>query len=298
MSKGLLFGKKLKFTQKNRNFASDFPQLAPAAWLAKIKICDPLDPLLLQILPQKNELKKTAGFKDDPLDEKTASPVSGLIHRYYGRVLLLVTDQCALNCRFCFRRHLRDKVINWSAIFSYIKNDQTISEVILSGGDPLMLPPKKLQFILSGLEKIKHLKRIRIHSRVPVANPDLVKVAILKTKLPLILVIHCNHPNEIDAKVAKKIASIRALGVFVLNQSVLLRKINDHSQVLVKLSEKLFAIGVIPYYLHILDHIQGAAHFMVTIPKAKKIYSQMKRCLPGYLVPKLVVEKGGRKVYL
>ena len=298
MSKGLLFGKKLKFTQKNRNFASDFPQLAPAAWLAKIKICDPLDPLLLQILPQKNELKKTAGFKDDPLDEKTASPVSGLIHRYYGRVLLLVTDQCALNCRFCFRRHLRDKVINWSAIFSYIKNDQTISEVILSGGDPLMLPPKKLQFILSGLEKIKHLKRIRIHSRVPVANPDLVKVAILKTKLPLILVIHCNHPNEIDAKVAKKIASIRALGVFVLNQSVLLRKINDHSQVLVKLSEKLFAIGVIPYYLHILDHVQGAAHFMVTIPKAKKIYSQMKRCLPGYLVPKLVVEKGGRKVYL
>ena len=280
------------------NLFPDFPLQVPESFVARIKPNDINDPLLLQILPQKRELQKTPGFSTDPLFEKKYSPVAGLIHKYHGRVLLLVTDNCALNCRFCFRRHLREKITDWQKVFSYIKNDSTVTEVILSGGDPLMLAQGKLKEIMDQLAQIPHIKRIRIHSRVPIAMPKLITSRLIQSKIPVVLIIHCNHPNEINDDVMECLDLLRKQNITIFNQAVLLKGVNDDSEVLVALSEKLFSVGVIPCYLHILDKVKGAAHFYVNIERAKKIYSEMQKKLSGFLVPKLVVEVKNKKKYV
>lgn len=276
----------------------DFPLLAPKSYLARIKPRDINDPLLSQILPSRREFEVKSGFNIDPLSERKSSPVPGLIHKYYGRVLLLVTDKCAINCRFCFRRHSHSKIKDWSQVFAYIKNNPSITEVILSGGDPLLLTTEELNKIMAHLAAMPQIARIRIHSRLPIVMPERITVKLFNSKLPVILVVHCNHPNEINAKVAKAISLLRKQNLSIFNQSVLLRKINDNSQTLIELSEKLFSIGVIPYYLHILDKVQGAAHFHVAANKAKQLYTVMQNKLPGYLVPKLVMEIKNRKKYV
>lgn len=287
----------------------DFPLQVPKSFIKNVKEGDLNDPLLLQILPREIEMQKKVGYSDDPLFERENSPVKGLIHKYYGRVLLLVTNKCAVNCRFCFRRHSRSddgtncffsnpESLNVNLISlwrSYIEKDQSIKEVILSGGDPLMLKLEYLNRIIEELAEISHVERIRIHSRVPVVMPELVVKKTIASKLPLIIVVHCNHPNEISDNVKKCVAWFRKQDVTILNQTVLLRGINDSSEALISLSEKLFEVGVIPYYLHILDKVQGAAHFYVGLQKAKRIHRKLQENLPGYLVPRLILDGEKRK---
>ncbi|EKE01287.1 MAG: lysine 2,3-aminomutase YodO family protein [uncultured bacterium] len=277
---------------------ADFPLQVPESFVARIKPGDINDPLLLQVLPQEQELQETPGFVTDPLAEKNSSPVPGVIHKYLDRVLLLVSDVCAINCRFCFRRHSQDKISDWQKVFAYIKRHPDISEIILSGGDPLMLEPNDLIAIIEKLAEISHIKRLRIHSRTPIVMPERVLPDLTQTRLPIILVVHCNHPNEINADVEGVISALRHKGIIIFNQSVLLRGINDNADVLIALSEKLFNAGVLPYYLHMLDQVKGAAHFYVEKDQAKQIYLEMQKRLPGYLVPKLVFEVQGRKTYV
>ncbi|MDR1012625.1 MAG: KamA family radical SAM protein [Coxiellaceae bacterium] len=291
----------MKFSIKStfsHNNLREFPGFAPKGFISRINPRIVNDPLLLQILPQKCEYKNDRGFIIDPLNEKKYSPFPGLLHKYHGRVLLLVTDICAINCRFCFRRHFREKVLDWSEVFNYIEHDSSINEIILSGGDPFMLAIQDLKEIINKLSDISHVKRIRIHSRVPIVMPEKIKMAIFNVRCPLILVIHCNHPNEINSEVENTLKLIRKKNITILNQSVLLRGINDDAKVLVNLSEKLFKVGVMPYYLHIMDKVKGAAHFYVGTTKAKEIYRKMREKLPGYLIPKLVIELQGKKEYL
>lgn len=273
----------------------DFPLRVPLSFIRRIKPKDLRDPLLLQILPQPWERQNVRGFILDPIAEKKYSPLQGVIHKYPDRVLLLVTDACAVNCRFCFRRHLRTRIGAWHQVFNYIVKHSAISEVILSGGDPLLLDNKELVEIIQQLAAISHIKRLRIHSRIPIVMPELVNFNLTQTRLPIVFVIHCNHPNEINAEVIQVLEELRRSGVTILNQSVLLRGINDKPEVLLALSEKLFNAGVLPYYLHVLDKVKGAAHFYVTISRARKIYFELQAQLAGYLVPKLVVEIEGRK---
>jgi EF-P beta-lysylation protein EpmB len=275
-----------------------FPLKVTASFLARIPPGYYEDPLLKQILPQQLELLRVRGFSDDPLKENSYTPLPGLVHKYPDRVLLLVNDSCALNCRFCFRRHTLTKITDWVAVFAYIRNNQNITEVILSGGDPLLLAPKKLSAIMTRLATITHLARIRIHTRVPIALPSRVKLYSWQNRLPLIMVLHCNHPHEINTEVAAAVALLHKNKITLFNQSVLLRGVNDNSETLARLSEKLFGIKVIPYYLHLVDKVSGAAHFYVRLKEAKKIYRELQQRLAGYLVPKLVIEVNNRKKYV
>lgn len=277
---------------------TEFPLLVPESFAARIKPDDPNDPLLLQILPQACELQEATGYGPDPIDEAKYSPVPGVVRKYPGRVLLLATNICAMNCRFCFRRHSQEKITDWRRVFSYLQDDPTINEVILSGGDPLMLKPEALHEIMEQLAVIPHIKKIRIHSRVPIAMPERITADLIRPKIQTILIIHCNHPQEINAEVAQALAILHKRGITIFNQSVLLRGINDDSDVLTALSEKLFSVGVIPCYLHLLDQVQGAAHFYVEMARAKQIYNEMKEKLSGYLMPKLVIEVQGKKKYV
>lgn len=283
---------------KEHKCFSDFPLQAPESFIARIKPGDINDPLLLQVLPKENELQETPNFTTDPLAEKECSPIPGVIHKYQDRVLLLVTNACAMNCRFCFRRHSHNKISDWQKVFVYIKKRPAISEVILSGGDPLMLATSELTEIMQQLAQIAHIKRLRIHSRAPIVAPERPITKLTHTRLPVVLVVHCNHPNEIDASVMQVLKTLRQTGVTLFNQSVLLRSINDNADILVTLSEKLFGAGVLPYYLHMLDKVKGAAHFYVETDRAKQIHLEMQTKLPGYLVPKLVVEIKNKKIYV
>ncbi len=294
-----------KFLQLSRKNAAmtdqdftNFPLRVPKSFVKRMKSADSHDPLLCQILPDKRELDNNVGFSVDPLLEKKYSPLPGVIRKYYSQVLLLVSHDCAVNCRFCFRRASREKIANWSKVFSYIENDSRITEVIFSGGDPLMLRPEKLAAIVDNLSAIPHVARIRIHSRVPIVMPERVTTNLLKFKSPVVLVVHCNHPNEINDEVSHALKLLRKKNIIVFNQSVLLRGINDDSATLIALSEKLFHVGVIPYYLHLLDKVAGAKHFYVKLSQAKKIYHDMKKRLPGYLLPRLVISTANRKKYV
>lgn len=277
---------------------TDFPFKAPESFVFRIKQGDTNDPLLLQIMPQERELQEAPDFTIDPLEEKKCSPVPGIVHKYQDRILLQVTDICAINCRFCFRRHSKNKIHDWQKVFTYIKNDTAIKEVILSGGDPLMLDTNELTEIINNLAQIPHIMRLRIHSRVPIVMPERKIMRLTTTRLPVILVVHCNHPNEIDESVRQNITSLHKTGITIFNQSVLLKGINDNSETLISLSEKLFSIGVLPYYLHMLDKVKGAAHFYVDTKRAKQIYLEMQAKLSGYLVPKLVVEIKNKKILI
>ena len=280
--------------------AALFPLRVPRSFVNKMRPGDLSDPLLQQVLPLGKELEMPVGFVEDPLQEASANQRKGIIHKYQGRVLLTVAPSCAINCRYCFRRHFPYQENNlsrneWLGVFDVIRADTTIHEVIFSGGDPLVSSDKQLAWMVGEIEKIPHIRRIRFHTRLPVVIAQRIDESFIawlaKVKLPLVFVLHINHAAEIDHALESAIAKLRLLGVQVLNQTVLLRGINDSIDVQVDLCEKLFASGVLPYYIHLLDKVTGAAHFDCSRNEALGLHQQMQLSLPGYLVPKLVCEE-------
>ena len=264
---------------------------------------DSQDPLLLQVLCDEKELINVAGFSEDPLEEQN-NTIPGLLHKYHNRALLMTKTACAINCRYCFRRHFpyhdnQGTKKNLGAALEYIASHPELDEIILSGGDPLMAKDHEMAFLITELEKIPHIKRLRIHSRLAVVIPNRITSELCrlfaKTRLQIVLVTHINHPNEIDDNVTNAIKRLKEHQVTVLNQSVLLKKVNDDADVLACLSNKLFSIGILPYYIHLLDKVQGAAHFLVDDDNAKQIMRQLAKNVSGYLVPKLAREIGGEK---
>jgi EF-P beta-lysylation protein EpmB len=281
----------------------DFPLRVPRPYLARMQRRNPRDPLLLQVLPQAAELLETPGYSHDPLGEVEANRHSGLLHKYEGRVLLIATQSCAIHCRYCFRRHFpyadnRPGRAQWQETFAYIAGDPTITEVILSGGDPLAVSNTYLQWLLDSLLAIPHVERLRIHTRLPIMLPARVDNVVLqmlsKRRQQIVMVIHANHANEFDAEVDAACARLRAHGVHLLNQSVLLKGINDDADVLAALSERLLAAGVLPYYVHMPDKVQGTAQFAVSDAAAHTLMQALHARLPGYLVPRLVREENGK----
>lgn len=279
-----------------------FPLRVPHGFVAKMRHGDPADPLLLQVLPQAAELGEVPGFGRDAVGDLAARAASGVLHKYEGRALLVATGSCAVNCRYCFRRHFpyaeeTAAANRWRAALDHVRADATIGEVILSGGDPLSLSTPKLAELGAVLATIPHVRRLRIHTRLPVVLPERVDGEFRDwlAALPLkkVVVLHANHPNELDARVAQACADLRAAGATLLNQSVLLRRVNDDDATLAELSERLFDAGVLPYYLHQLDRVAGAAHFEVVDDRALALVDALRRRLPGYLVPKLVREIAG-----
>ncbi len=281
---------------------TNFPMRVPLPFAQRMRKGDLNDPLLLQVLPQIAELETIPGFTHDPLCESHATAKEGLLHKYHGRVLLVTTSSCAIHCRYCFRRHFpydshRLNKQHWLETFDYIAQDGTISEVILSGGDPLNCANHQLEWISHQLEKIPHIKRLRIHTRLPIAIPQRVDSGLLSwlanCRLKVVMVLHCNHPNEIDEAVRVALSKLSDIKIPLLNQSVLLAKVNDRVDILAELSEQLFDCGVQPYYLHLLDKVTGSAHFDLENHKVEQLYRELFEILPGYLVPKLVREVAG-----
>jgi len=282
--------------------ATQFPMRVPLGFVAKMRRGDANDPLLRQVLPILEEDQITEGFSFDAVGDAAAKGGTGVIHKYFARALLITTGSCAIHCRYCFRRHFpyaeeTAASQNWAEAIAYLKSDSSITEIILSGGDPLSLSTAKLEELTIALTELPHIKRLRIHTRLPVVLPERIDAELLgwlrDLPWPATLVIHANHTNELTSDVAAAIKLIRPLGVSVLNQTVLLKGVNDNSDEQIRLSERLFEIGVLPYYLHQLDKVQGAAHFQIPDQQARDIHQSMMRALPGYLVPKLVQEIPG-----
>ena len=280
-----------------------FPTRVPRGFIDRMRWGDRRDPLLLQVLPLALEREKIPGFVPDPLDELAHMPVPGLLAKYHGRALITTTGACAIHCRYCFRRHFPYPEANpgrdrWVAVLDHLQADTGIEEIILSGGDPLSLSDHRLAELVAALEEIPHLKRLRLHTRLPVVVPERVDSLLTgwleNTRLQKVLVVHCNHGREIDARVRGALQRLAATGTTLLNQSVLLRGINDSTDTLAELSTALFTAGVLPYYLHQLDPVAGAAHFAVPDPEAKALIANLAGSLPGYLVPRLVRELPGR----
>jgi len=286
------------------NMASQqFALKVPRPFANRMEKGNPKDPLFLQIWPQGQELTTQINYLTDPLGEKAASPQVGVIHKYHGRVLLIGSPTCAINCRYCFRRHYpyEENMLNteqYQAAFNYIQQETSIAEVILSGGDPLVSSNKRLAWVVTQLEAIPHVKRLRIHTRLPIVIPNRVDDGFLsllqQTTLQTVIVVHSNHSNEIDSSVSTALTALRQVCT-VLNQAVLLKQVNDNKQALTNLNIKLFEAGVLPYYLHLLDKVHGAAHFDIPEADAIALVKELSHQLPGYLVPKLVREDAGAK---
>jgi EF-P beta-lysylation protein EpmB len=281
---------------------SDFPLRVPHSFAARMQPGNINDPLLRQVLPVPAENVITASYLPDPLAEQGSMVLPGLLHKYHGRVLLTLTGACAVHCRYCFRRHFPYSSANPLAahrddVLQYLHSHPEISEVIFSGGDPLVLPDSRLRELAEELAAISHIATLRLHTRLPVVLPERVDEQLLgwidNHPGRIVIVIHCNHPNEIDPGVAAGLKQLARTGATLLNQSVLLRGINDMPDTLKTLSECLFAAGVLPYYLHQLDRVQGAAHFEVSEARAGEIMQELHAALPGYLVPRLVREIPG-----
>ncbi len=279
-----------------------FPLRAPKAFIHRIKKGHWQDPLLKQVLPLGLEMVAAPGYSQQPLQEYQFNPLPGLLHKYKSRVLLLVTGACAINCRYCFRRDFaytenRLGRRQWSDIIAYLSAHPEINEVILSGGDPLIAPDNLLAELVEHLSQIKHLCYLRIHTRLPIVIPARINTELLSwltaTRLKPIVVLHCNHVQEVDKTVCQALARLSKHGITLLNQTVLLKQINDSATALAALSHELFANDVMPYYLHMLDKVQGAAHFEVSLKQAKILHQQLLTELPGYLVPRLVREVPG-----
>lgn len=282
---------------------NSFPVLVPLPYLSRIQPGYPQDPLLRQVFPFSEENDIPPGYLVDPLDESKYSPLGGLLHKYAGRALIVSTGQCAINCRYCFRRHFpyRDfqpDTRQWQHIYGYLQNDQTIKEVILSGGDPLSLSDSRLKTLITELSKLKQLKVLRIHTRLPVVIPQRICPELLdwvkNASIKIVMVLHVNHANEIDDEVSQSIQQLADSGVHLLNQAVLLKGVNDSAEAIVKLSWRLFDIGVQPYYLHLMDKVKNASHFDLSTEVASSMMETVQDQLPGYLVPKLVTEEPGR----
>ena len=279
-----------------------FPLRVPRGFIARMRHGDPADPLLRQVLPLDDELVAVPGYGLDAVGDGAARVAQGVIHKYAGRALLVATGSCAVHCRYCFRRHFpyaeeTAAAAGWADAVAAVRADPSITEVILSGGDPLSLATHKLVELTDALRQIPHLRRLRIHSRLPVVLPERVDEELVQWMAslpwPLAFVIHANHANEFDAGVDAAMARLRAAGATVLNQAVLLRGVNDSLQALQDLSERSFAAGVLPYYLYQVDRVEGVAHFEVDDATAKALHAQLTARLSGYLVPKLVREISG-----
>lgn len=280
----------------------DFPLRVPLSFAACIEKGNPHDPLLRQVLPIKDELFAYPGFSNDPVGDLASATQTSVLHKYHGRVLFINTGSCAINCRYCFRRNFPyadlqlGKQKETTAIPA-IRDDASISEVILSGGDPLLLSDARLARLMQQLNGIKHLKRIRIHSRLPIVLPARITDELIDTirqsPQQIVMVVHCNHANEINARVIAACNALKNSGITLFNQSVLLKGVNDNAEILCELSERLFGNGVIPYYLHLLDKATGTGHFEVSETEALALIKQVQAALPGYLVPKLVKEQAG-----
>ncbi|MGH8086384.1 MAG: EF-P beta-lysylation protein EpmB [Lysobacter sp.] len=282
--------------------AAQFPLRVPRGFVARMRHRDPNDPLLRQVLPLDAEMQPMPGFSLDAVGDGAAKSGHGVIQKYRGRALLVATGSCAINCRYCFRRHFpyaeeTAAAAGWREAVALIHADTSIDEVILSGGDPWSLATPKLAELTDVLAGAPHLKRLRIHTRLPVVLPERVDGALLDwlagLPWPVAVVLHANHGNEFDANVDAAMARLRQAGATLLNQAVLLRGVNDSVDALAELSERGFAAGVLPYYLHQLDRVQGAAHFEVDDDRALALHAGLAARLSGYLVPRLVREIAG-----
>ena len=279
-----------------------FAMRVPRGFAARMRRGDAADPLLLQVLPRAAELGEVPGFTRDAVGDLAARAGRGVLHKYEGRALLIATGSCAVNCRYCFRRHFpyaeeTAAAHGWRDAVARIAADSSISEVILSGGDPLSLSTAKLRELTDALATLPHVRRLRIHTRLPVVLPERVDTEFLEwlanPRFGCVVVLHANHANELDGTVAAACKDLRDAGATLLNQSVLLRGINDRVDALKDLSERLLSAGVLPYYLHQLDRVQGAAHFEVADARAIALIEELAGRLPGYLVPRLVREVAG-----
>lgn len=282
--------------------AAKFRLRVPRSYLARMRPGDPNDPLLRQVLPVAHELDAVPEFTADPLGERAALRAPGLLQKYRGRALLITTSACAVHCRYCFRREFpyseqTSEAPRFSEAIAAIAADPSIEEVLLSGGDPLSLSDARLTALTDALARIPHVRRLRVHTRQPVVLPSRVDAGLLAwlkgIRVPMVFVLHANHPNEIDDEVRAACAALRASGVTLLNQTVILAGVNDHARVLADLSRTLFDSGVLPYYLHVLDRVSGTAHFEVPEARAQALAGELAAMLPGYLVPRLVREVEG-----
>lgn len=292
----------LSLLESAQSAARQFPVMVPESYLARMRPGDINDPLLQQVLPRGEELLRVPGFLQDAVDDEASRIAPGLLQKYTGRALMIVTGACAVHCRYCFRRHYPygdepKRIHDWEPALQALSADSSIHEVLLSGGDPLMATDQRLRELVKRLEQIPHLQRLRIHSRLPIVLPNRVTDEFLELlgsmRLTPLMVVHANHPQEIASDCASALRSLVRSGVTTLNQSVLLRGINDSVETLQELSERLINLGVIPYYLHQLDRVQGTAHFEVPEATGLKLIEALQRRLPGYGVPRYVRETAG-----
>jgi EF-P beta-lysylation protein EpmB len=278
---------------------SDFPLFVPRGFVARMRPGDPHDPLLLQVLPTSDELADVPGFVADPVHDEAARRAPGLLQKYAGRALVIMTGACAIHCRYCFRRHFPygeapRSLAEWQPALGAIAGDRSLREIILSGGDPLTIVDGVLAEFVARLDEIAHLKRLRIHTRLPIVIPERITDALIEilqsTRLTPIVVVHANHARELDDHVAAAVAKLSNADVMLLNQAVLLRGVNDSVEAQLDLCERLVDLRVLPYYLHQLDRVTGAAHFEVPIGEGLRIIDQLRTSLPGYAVPRYVQE--------
>jgi len=282
--------------------AGDFPVLVPESYLRRMRPGDAADPLLLQILPSASELHSPAEFVKDPVQDEASRSAPGMLHKYQGRALLMAHGSCAVHCRYCFRRHFPyDREPHsreaWQPAFEAIRQDPSLHEILLSGGDPLILSNRRLFQFFQTLEEIPHVRRLRIHSRLPIVLPNRITGELIdrlrSSRLRVVFVIHSNHARELTGDCAQAIEKLVDAGLMVLNQAVLLRGVNDTVPSLVELCERCVDLGVLPYYLHQLDRVQGAAHFEVPVATGRELMRELRRQLPGYALPKYVWEEPG-----
>jgi len=290
----------IKNLTEHERACKSFPLLVTRSYAERIKKGDISDPLLRQVLPLPAELQQHSNFSNDPVGDSTATVLPGLIHKYHGRALIVTTPACAIHCRYCFRRTFpyADNSAHRSHfehILSHLKSNPDIEEVILSGGDPLTLSDQRFKEVITKISAIKHIRRIRLHTRLPIVLPsrvtDFLLDTLVKISQPIIIVIHANHPNEITSEVTQALIKLKHPQITLLNQSVLLKGINDQADILVKLSHRLFDAQVLPYYLHLLDRVNGSMHFDLPQHEALTIYQHIQQKLPGYLVPRLAREE-------
>ena len=281
-----------------------FPTFVPLELASRINSGDPDDPVLRQVLPVNEEFVESHGFVSDPVGDLAASHPGGVLHKYHGRALIVTNGACAVHCRYCFRREFPYQDLNaqqskWSKAIEYVRNDNSIEEVLLSGGDPLTLADESLTSLVTAIERVDHVRRLRIHTRLPIVIPQRVTDALVdrlaSSRLAVWIVVHTNHRQEIDRAVSESLVKLRRAGLSMLNQSVLLAGVNDNVEALVDLSKSLVDIGVQPYYLHQLDRVRGASHFWVPPSLGVALVEEMRKRLPGYAVPTYVVEEAGEE---
>ena len=297
-----LLGLSSEFRVAARRAARSFPLVAPRGFVARMRFGDPNDPLLRQVIPLADEEAEVAGYRADPVGDLRSQRAPGLLYKYSGRALLVATGVCAIHCRYCFRRHFPygespKGIEQWEPAFEELARDASVEEVLLSGGDPLTLTDDRLGQLAQRLAEIPHIRRLRIHTRLPIVLPERVDERLLdwltKSRLTPIVVVHANHPREVSGDVADALGRLVDSGVPVLNQAVLLRAINDDADTLAELCRRLVDLRVMPYYLHQLDPVAGAAHFAVPEATGVALIDELRRRLPGYAVPRYVREDEG-----